>query len=57
MTKAPISTENSKEESDNVNKTKASKNCDNATIADRLSTASRSNDSHPAGKVKPVYEI
>ena len=32
------------------------KNVDYTTIADRLRTVSRSNNSHPIGVVKPVYE-
>ena len=34
----------------------ATKNFDYTTIADRLSTVSLSNSSHPTGVVKPVYE-
>ena len=33
------------------------KNFDYTKIANRLRTVSRSNDSHPTGVVKPVYEI
>ena len=35
----------------------ATKNVDYTTIADRLRTVSRDNDSHPTGVVKPVYGI
>ena len=35
----------------------ATKNFDYTTIADRFRTVSWSNDSHPTGIVKPVYEI
>ena len=31
-------------------------NFDNTTIADRLKTVSWSNNSHPTGVVKPIYE-
>ena len=34
----------------------ATKNLDNTTIADRLRTVSWSNNSHPTGVVRPVYE-
>ena len=34
----------------------ATKNFDYTTIADRLTTVSLSNNSHPTGVVKPVYE-
>ena len=36
--------------------TNATKNFDYTTIADRLRTVSGSNNSHPTGVVKPVYE-
>ena len=41
----------------NETKHKRHQNVDNITIADRLKTASRSNDRHPAGVVKQVYGI
>ena len=57
MTNAPISTENSKKQSDQ----NATKNFDYmyTTIADRFRTASWSNDSHKTGvvKLKVVYGI
>ena len=45
-------TENSKKQSDNTKN--ATINFDYKTIVDRLWTVSWSNDSHPAGVVKPV---
>ena len=53
MTKTPTLTENSKS---NVTTQNATKNFDYSTIADRLRTVSGSNNSHPTGVVKPVYE-
>ena len=55
MTKAPTTTEKSKKQRDNT-KTPP-KNFNYTTIANRLRTVSSGNDSHPAGVVKPVYEI
>ena len=55
MTEALTPTEKSKKQRDNTKN--ATKNFDYTTIADRLRTVSRGNDSHPAGVVKPVYGI
>ena len=52
MTKAPTPKEKSKKQRDNTKN--ANMNMDYTTIADRLRTAS--NNSHPAGVVKMVYE-
>ena len=46
MTKAPTPTDKSKTQRDN---TKATKNFDYTTIADRVRTVSLGNDSHPTG--------
>ena len=54
MTKAPTPTEKSKKQRDNIKN--ATKNFDYTTIADRLTTVSWNNSSHPTGVVKPVYE-
>ena len=54
MTKAPTPTEKSKKQRDNT-KT-ATQNFVYTTIKDRLRTVSWSNNSHPTGVVKPVYE-
>ena len=54
MTNAPTPTEKSKKQHDNIKNT--TKNFDYITIADRLRTVSWSNNSHPTGVVKPVYE-
>ena len=51
MTKTPIQTENSKTNRQHKN---ATKKFDYPTFADRLRTASWSNNSHPTGVVKPV---
>ena len=53
MTKAPIPTENS---TTNWQHKNTNKNFDYTTIADGLWTVSLSNNSHPSGVVKPVYE-
>ena len=55
MTKAPKSTDKSKKQRDNTKN--ATKNYDYTTITDRLRTVSWSNNSHPSGVVKPVYEL
>ena len=55
MTKAPISTENTKKS--NAIGQKGDHNIDYTTIADRLRTVNMGNDSHPTGVVKPVTEI
>ena len=54
MWKAPTPTEKSKKQRDNI-KT-ATKNFDYTTIKERLRTVSWSNNIHPTGVVKPVYE-
>ena len=54
MTKAPTPTENSKKATWQYENT--TKNIDYTTIADRLTKVSGSNNSHPTGVVKPVYE-
>ena len=54
MTKAPTTTENPKKQ--RVNTKKRHQNFDYATISDGLRTVSWSNNSHPTGVVKPVYE-
>ena len=51
MTKTPLPTENSKTNGQHKN---ATNNFDYTTIADRLTTVSWSNNSHPTGVVKPV---
>ena len=54
MTEAPSTTEKkSKKQRDN---TKRHQNFDYTSIADRLRAVSLSNNSHPTGVVKPVYE-
>ena len=53
MTKAPIQTEMSKEQSDNTNN--ATKKFDYTAVVDRLTTVSWSNYSHQTDVVKPVY--
>ena len=55
MTKARTPTEKSKKQRDNIKN--ATKNFDYTTIAARLMTVSWSNDFHPTGVVKPVFEI
>ena len=55
MTEALTPTEKSKKQRDNTKN--ATKTFDYLTIADRLRKVSWGNDSHPAGVVKPVYEI
>ena len=52
MTKAPLTTEKSKQQRDN---TKTQPILDYTTIADRLRTVNWGNDSHLTGVVKPVY--
>ena len=52
--KAPTPTEKSKTQRDNTKN--ATKNFDYTTITDRLRTVSWSNNSHPTGVVKTVYE-
>ena len=54
MTNNPASTEKSKQQRDNTKN--ATKHFDYTTIADRLRTVSWSNNNHPTGVVKPVYE-
>ena len=54
MTKAQTPTEKSKKQRDNTKN--ATKNFDYTTITDRLRTVNWSNNSHPTGVVKPVYE-
>ena len=54
MTKAPTPTEKSKKQRDNIKN--ATKNFHYKTIADRIKTGSWSNNSHPSGVVKLVYE-
>ena len=54
-TKGPTYTEKSKKQRDDKKKT-ATKNFDYTTITDRLRTVSWSNNSHPTGVVKPVYD-
>ena len=55
MKKAPAPTEKSKKnESDNTKN--ATKDFDYTTIEDRLKTVSSSNNSHPIGVVKLIYE-
>ena len=54
MTKAPIPTKFKKTK---VNTQNATKNFDYTTSVGRLRMVSWSNDSHPTGVVKPVYEI
>ena len=39
-----------------IDRTKTTKNFDYTMIADKLRTISWSNNSHPTGVVKPVYE-
>ena len=52
--KSPYTHGKIKKQRDNTQN--ATKNFDYTTIADRLKTASWSNNSHPNGVVKPVYE-
>ena len=54
MTKAPTSTETSKKQ--RVDTKNATKNFDYTTIADRLRAVSLSNNNHPTGVFKLVYE-
>ena len=53
MTNAPTLTEKSKKQRDN---TKSATKTFYTAIADRLKTVSWSNNSHPTGVVKPLYE-
>ena len=54
MTKAPTPIEKLKKQRENTKN--VTKIFDYKTIADRLRTVSWSNNSHPTGVVKPVYE-
>ena len=54
QTKAPTPREKSKKQRDNTKN--ATKSFDYTMIADRISTVSWSNNSHPADVVEPVYE-
>ena len=54
MTKAPTPTEKSKKQRGNTKN--ATKNFDYTTTTDLLRTVSWSNNSHPTGVVKSVYE-
>ena len=55
VTKTPTSTHRKIQKATWQHKN-ATKNFDYTTIADRLRTVSWSNNSHPTGVVKPVYE-
>ena len=54
VTKTPTPTEQSKKAT--WQHKNATKNFDDTTIADRLRTVNWSDNSHPTGVVKPVYE-